>query len=241
MFFAGIISIVLFAVLSILCIVFTIIYFGGSKKGKFTWLIFFFICLAGLIGSVFFTINRAIKGVEKFAHKMEETFIKGIDTAAFRNYNFADSLKSQQIKYLKLSEPKEYQGKVPSQFYNYLGFRDYYRLPLVYPFSLHCTDVLDNAILFNEADVIKFDANDNGERELDIKNIIEFAFDKNLLLAKQSYNSKLKEKDIYIIYRFSSGKTEEFKTFNEMSASAKTLGYSRPVNLHNCRAYYKLF
>jgi len=239
--FLLVIAIIIFAVLSVLCFVFAIIYFVNSKKGKFGWLGGLLFSISGLIFSIYFTVNTAVNKAKGFAHKMEESFIRNIDTAAYRNYNFADSLKSEQIKYLKLSEPAKYKGTVPDQFYNYLGFKDYYRLPLIYPFSLHCTDVLDNGSLFDEADVLKFNENDNGERECNITNITTFTFDKNILLAKQSYNDKLQESNTYLIYHFSTGKSENLKTFDELVSRAKTLGYSRPVKLYSCDRYYKLF
>jgi len=231
-----ILSIVVSAILSVLGLIFTAISFAYSKSGRFIWLSVFIISLIGLFVSVYFTARAAGNAADRFTDRLQRSLITGIDTTGYGSYNIADSAHSQQIKYLKLIEPEEYEGNVPPQFYNYLGFIDYYRMPLVYPFSLHCNETPELASLFNEKDVTKFDENDNGEEDCRIDNITEFVFDNNLLIAKQSYNSN----DRYIIYEFKTGKKQEFKNLNETEIRAKQAGFKRPLKFMDCKTYYEL-
>lgn len=156
-----------------------------------------------------------------------------------KNYYFSDSIRSKQIQYLKLIEPEEWKGQVPSQFYSYLGFQDYYRLPLRYPFSIHCIDRTENGSLYNEANVERFDTSDNGEKSVNIDGIIAFSFDARILLAKQLYDSE-SQTEKYIIYYFDSGNTEEFKTSDKMNIRARELNFNGNAKLVSCKDYFEL-
>jgi hypothetical protein len=238
--FLLILLIILSAVLALLCSIFSIIYFANSKKGKFGWLGGFLASLLVLIASIFYTVNTVASKAKNFAHKMEESFIRSIDTAAYNNYNFADSLNSPQLKYLKLIEPKDLKQAIPAQFYNYLGFRDYYRMPLRYPFSIHCTDALDNGQLFNEKEVEKFDESNNGEIDCQVTGIQEFVFDEHFLIARQTFPTERKEISSYIIYNFDNEKSEKIASLDALIARAQTLGFSRPLKFVSCKDYYGL-
>jgi hypothetical protein len=238
--FLLILLIFLFGIFTVVSLVFAIIYFAGSRNGKFIWLGLFLFSLAGLIVSIFYTVNRITNKAVNFANKVQESFIKGMDSTTVNAYNFADSLNSAQLKYLRLIEPRENEGEVPEQFYNYLGFRDYYRLPLRYPFSIHCIDMLDKGSLYNEKSVRKFDENDNGEQPGGVDNIKEFIFDENILIARQSVETERKQVNNYIIYHFNTGKSEKLGTIDEVIARAQALGFTRGLKFVSCKDYYGL-
>ncbi|MCW3077916.1 MAG: hypothetical protein JWO32_2525 [Bacteroidetes bacterium] len=228
---------ILFGILTLVSVVFTIISFANSGKNKFIWLCIFVTSLVGLTLSVYFAVDRSVKGAQKFTERFQVPY--GInDSLSYKDYNLADSVNSQQIHYLKLIEPREFNHSVPPQFYNYLGFRDYYRMPLRYPYSLHCESILANGVLYNEKDVEQFNVNDNGEKECTLKNVAEFTFDKNLFIAKTI--SKNKDTS-FVIFNFSDGASEEFKNQDELEQRARLLQFSRPFKYFSCKEYYNLF
>jgi hypothetical protein len=237
-----ILGIVLFALLCLVSVVLSIIYFAGSKRGKFTWLGIFFGSAAGLIICIFLTVNKVVDKAKNFAGKIEQSIRKGLDSStAYQNYNFADTLSSEQILNLKQMEPADMRGKVSSAFYRYLGFRDYYRLPLVYPYSIHCIETAAKGDLYNEKNVRKFDENDNGEEDCGLYNIVEFAFNSKMLLARTEVEEKNVKKEKFVLYDFETGKKMEFTSKDEILNVAKKLGYTGTPDFHTPEKYFELF
>ena len=238
--FLYITGIFLSGILTLVCLILGIISFANSKNGKFYWLIGFLISLCTLLLCIYLLINRIKDKAGNFMNKLEHRMEMNIDTAAARqNYYFSDSIHSKQIQYLKLIEPEESKGKIPDQFYSYLGFRDYFRMPLRYPFSIHCIDQTENGSLYNEENVERFDASDNGEKSVNIDGIIAFSFDAHILLARQLYDSESKTEK-YIIYFFDTGNTEEFNTSDKMNVRARELNFNGNSKLVSCKDYFEL-
>ncbi len=241
-----IIAIIIFAIMTILAFIFAIIYFVNNKKGRFAWVGGFVGSLAGLIICVFLLVNGIVNKVSSIGNKIEESFknsnrnlIEQMDTTGSRAYLVPDSINNVQIERLKTLQPENKKGSVSPQFYHYLGFKEYYRLPLRYPFSLHCTDSLANASLFNEVDVLAFDESNNGDKDCEVNNISNFAFDGELLLAKRAlpYDGKKP----YLIYYFEKGKIEEFETLNKLILRANSLKFSAPFKFYGCKEYFDSF
>jgi hypothetical protein len=245
--FILIIAIVIFALLTVLSIVFSIIYFASSKKGRFIWLSSFFICLIGLISSVYILTNSVVNKISSVSHSFENSFRNNtsnpydtLDTNVYKPYSTTDEANNQQISFLKSIEPENYKNNIASQFYSYLGFRDYYRLPLRYPFSLHCIDSLGNASLFNELEVIKFDESNNGEIDAELYNITEFTFDRNILLAKHQDKNDA-SKYLYVIYNFENGKLDEYPDLKRLILAATKQNFSRSFKFYTCKKYFESF
>ncbi len=239
-----IIAIVIFGLLTVLSVVFSVIFFANSKKGKFGWLGGFFFCLTGLIVAVFLLVNTVVHKVSSLARGMEQTFSNSLnanqaDSAEYKAYLIADSISNKQIDYLISIERETAKDKVPNQFYRYLGFKDYYRLPLRYPFSLHCIDSLGNATLFNEIAVNKFDENNNGEKNCEVTNVSDFVFDEKILISKITKNNK--EKSSYIIYYFDNDKIEEIENINKFNLRIKNLKFSKSIEFISCKEYFGAF
>lgn len=229
---------ILLVLLTIVSVIFSIIYFANSKKGKFVWLAIFLGSLAGAVFCIFLLVTTISKSVQRFGDRIGSMIPEPDQPEG--TYNFADSTNSKHIKYLKEMEPAEFKGRVPEQFYNYLGFANYYRLPLRYPFSLHCEDQLTNALLFNEQDVKAFNINDNGEKDCGFHYISEFAFDENILLVKLLKKDAATRKNLYALYYFSSGETEQFKSQAELIKRARELKFTKSIKLISCEDYYQL-
>ncbi len=150
-------------------------------------------------------------------------------------------LQSKQVSVLLELEPEEYKNKVVSQFYSYLGFRDYFRMPLRYPYSLHCIDSLGNAQLFNEENVEQFDANSNGEISCELSNINTFTFNKNILIGTKTKKEREKQSLIYFGYDLNKKEIKEFKTEKELINYAKANGFNKEIEFFTCKKYYELF
>jgi hypothetical protein len=235
-------GIVLFALLCLVSVILSIVYFIYSKPGKFIWLGVFFGSVAGLVICIFLTVNKVVDKAKRVARKIESSIRSGLDSsAAYHNYNFADTVSSEQIRSLKKMEPREAKGKVPSKFYHYLGFRDYYRLPLVYPYSIHCMESPSKGDLYNERNVLKFDENDNGEEDCRLYNIVEFAFNSKMLLVCTETEDKKVKKEKFALYDFETGKKMEFEKKEEMLNEAKKLGYAEKPEFYTPENYFELF
>lgn len=238
-----ILGIILFGVLTMVSVVFSIIYFANSKKGKFGWLGIFIGSLIVLLTCIYFTVSSVVNKAKDVAENFESKFRTMAENSMIANDTtpnityFSDSI-SLQVNYLKALEPAKYSNNVPPAFYNYLGFRDYYRMPITYPYSLHCTDFLGDASLYNEEEVTEFDKNDNGEIASGLEGINEFTFDSKMLLAKRNLSKTQTE---YVIYLFEQKETEEIETLEKLKARAKVLKFSKPVTLVTCKEYFDGF
>lgn len=173
----------------ILTIVFTIIGFANSKPHKYSWLTAFFICLIGMIICIYLFINKAVNKIQsltdEFGNQIEQSMQGISDSLSHSN----DALLQTNNHLQKLKSYDADSITVLNQFYTYLGFESYYRFPLRYPYSIHCSPFRDNGELYNEKNVIQFDINDNGESTTNILNISKLALDKNYLLLEQSITS----------------------------------------------------
>ncbi len=232
-------------IMAVIALIFGIIAFANNKQGKYIWLTTFLCSIIGLVICIFTFVRKTVNAVENFT-----------ENAFGQLENFGDSLSklesidthqangtSEQITLLKSYLSENVVGNEPEQFYTYLGFRDYYRFPLRFPYSIHCLDTPDNGELYNEANVGRFDENDNGEIYSGISNIHKIAFDKNFLLIEQAVTSTRTDKIIhhYILYSLDTEKKEEASSLTKLIQLAKEKGYSGTDTLMTMEQYSRLF
>ena len=230
---------------TVVALIFGIIAFANNKKEKYIWLGTFFCSLTGLIICVNLFVHKAISTMQNLS---ENAFVQ-FD-------NFGDSLinsesvdthlagnTSSQITLLKSYLPETASGNEPEQFYTYLGFKDYYRYPLRYPYSIHCINTKENGELYDESNVSRFDENDNGEIYAGLSNINKIAFDKTYLLVEQAIITPGTDKIInhYILYSLDTEKKEETSSLTKLLQLAKNKGYSGPDTLMTMEQYHSLF
>jgi hypothetical protein len=229
---------------TVICLIFGVISFATNKPNKYIWLTAFFCCLIGMIICIFMFVRKAVNKVKNFT----EDTISQIDT-------YSDSLRnndvnkyeinnsSPQVKLLKSYLPANILNNEPEEFYSYAGFKDYYRYPLRYPYSVHCMYTKDNGELYNEVNVSRFDENDNGEMYAGLSNINKIAFDKNFLLVEQTVTSTRTDKLInhYILYNFETEKKEEAPSLSKLLQLAKEKGYTGSETLLTMEQYHRLF
>ncbi len=229
----------------IVALIFGVIAFANNKSGKYIWLVTFLIGLTGLILCIVFMVRRAVNAVEDFTENTIGQFENMTDSlSSLKNVDQHEAnFNSDQIKLLKSYLDPAMLSNEPEEFYTYLGFKDYYRYPLRYPYSIHCMYEKNNGELYNEIKVTRFDENDNGEIYSGISNINRFGFDKNYLLIEQALSSTRTDKTIYhyILFDLEIEKKEEVATLQKLLQLAKTKGYTGPDTLMTAEQYGKLF
>ncbi len=228
---------------TIISVIFTIISFANHKSSKYGWLTGFLVCLAGLILCIFIFVRKAVNKVENFANTLNSEMTSSMqdysDSVAFTSESFLQS--NEQIRLLKTYYKDS--TSVPEQFYYYLGFENYYRFPLRYPYSIHCSPFKDAGELYNEIQVNRFDENDNGEIPTSIDKIDRLAFDQNYLLIDQKKTST-RSADFthhYMLFSFETQKTEEANSEKELLKLAKQKGYKGSDKLVTMETYGELF
>ncbi len=230
-------------ILTVIALIFGIIGFANNKPNKFVWLVVFLCALAGLLICIFTFVRKTVNAVENFKENAISQFESLNDSLA--TYQSIDqhqtNSSSTQIKLLKSYLAQS--GNEPEEFYTYLGFKDYYRFPLRYPFSIHSMFGYEDGELYNEANVTRFDENDNGEIYSGISNIHKIAHDKNLLLVEQTITSTRTDKIIYhyLLFNLDTEKKEEASSLHKLFDLAKTKGYTGPDSLMTLEQYYLLF
>jgi hypothetical protein len=236
--FLFIVLIILSGVFLLVSAIFFIIRLANNHPKKWNWLVLVLIALVILVSSIFLFVRKIVRKAkvgQNFEKQIEESFAK-MDTLSSFHYSLLDS--NATVRILRSYEAENSSEKVPDEFYTYLGFHDYYRMPLRYPFSLHCIDVLETASLFNEKYVVNYDVSDNGEIDCQVNDITGFAFDNKILIAKQTSDTKEK----YIIYEFDSDKQSSYHSQEEaFKAAKKQFKYSGADTLISVMNYHKLF
>ena len=140
------------------------------------------------------------------------------------------------VRILKLYEPKQYNGKAPDAFYNDYGYYDWWRFPLVYPYSIYCIDVLDGGQVANDSGKTSFE---NGGLVNTISDYFDrFTFDANYFIgisaAAPGSNNSAGE---YFMISFQSGKTEKFKDREAMMKKLDEIGFTGSREFISVRNY----
>lgn len=234
----------------LVCLILGIIYFANNKPGRFGWLAGFVISLVLLITSLFLFVQKAVNKAKDFTKNQishfEESMNAGIDTTSANGQDNRYYLlhSNEQINIIKSYLPDTLIHEVPDQFYCYFGFRDYFRFPIRYPYSVHCLDVKENGELFNEKNVSRFDEGDNGEVSMGITGINKLAYDKNFLLSELVYASSEtpdKKQSHFILFEFGTESKTEVKSENELFLTARKKGYKGIDSLMTIEQYDSLF
>jgi len=232
-------------ILTVISLIFGIISFANNKSNKFIWLIVFLCSIIGLLACIFTGVRKTVNAVEDLAENTLGQFENLSDSLnSFQSLDqHITSSSSIHVSLLKSYLPSETAGNEPEEFYTYLGFKDYYRYPLRYPFSIHCMYTKDNGELYNEINVGRFDENDNGELFSGIDHINKIAFDKNYLLIEQAITSTRTDKIInhYLLFNLDTEKKEEVASFSKLIQLAKQKGYAGADTLMTLEQYQKLF
>jgi len=140
------------------------------------------------------------------------------------------------IRILKQYESKQYKDKIPDAFYTDYGYYDWWRFPLVYPYSIYCIDVLDRGQVANDSGKTSFE---NGGLANTISDYFDkFTFDANYFIgitaAAPGSNDRAGE---YFMISFQSGKTEKFKDRDALIKKLDEIGFNGSREFISVRNY----
>lgn len=231
---------VLSGLVTLTCLILAIIKYSNSSKGAGWWLTGFIVGLIALFLSVALFTRSIINKTKEMVDNISSISDSDLDSLGAYLLGGDSALHSEQIKNLMAMEQEEYKSNLPQAFYTYLGFKDYYRLPLRYPFSLHCMDSLGNAELFNEEHVQEFDVNDNGEISCDVKGITEFQFNSDYLIGRTCEWNGKKSTSKFFAFNFVTKDKKEFKSLRELNAFLENKSIVMSKEFFNCQSYYVL-
>jgi hypothetical protein len=234
--------IVLSGIAFLISFIFFVVRLSQGHAHRWGWLGAGIITLLIMLFSIFLFVNKVMHTVKDLGYHVEKKFEESMDELQKMDssYKYNDLNTNVTLKKLKEFELMNAETNVPKEFYVYYGFSDYYRMPLTYPYSLHSTDVLETAALYNEKNVTEYNVNDNGEEDAGVPGITEFAFDNAALIAK--IKTRPGEKEIYNVYSFSGAKMAMLETQKEAFQTArKKFNYRGYDTLISVLEYNKLF
>ncbi len=240
--FLIIILAILFGAFMLLSFILALVKFSKPEKDKtaIIWLLAGLLSLIFLIATIYYGVRKAVGKIQEVTEEVMATPLKKLQMmdSLGDKYNSATTTNNPQILQLIEMEPKEVKGMVPNDFYTYLGFRDYYRMPLRYPFSLHCNEILDAAELFDESAVSEFDVSNNGELLCGLTNITAFQFNENYLFGTYLELIGEKSKRIYFAYDFDSKEIQKFNKESELIGFLQLKGVKEVPEFISCEKYY---
>ena len=228
------IIIILSGLFTVIALIFSVIYIAGKKNGRWGWLIGFCVSFGVLLYSLHAMTTGVQNAVSDVGRSIEKSFdqsLSQMDSTGHHAYHKPVASNSL-LDSLSLFSGSD--SEIPEGFFSYFGFRDYYRLPLTYPFSIHCIDELDNGQLYNEKFVTEFDRNDNGETALGLSKIHAFLVDENYLVAELKTT-----RNTYVIYYFNSDKQEVYQTKLQVMERMQQLDFKGDVNWKTCKVYFE--
>jgi hypothetical protein len=125
---------------------------------------------------------------------------------------------------------------IPADFYTYDGFRDWWRLPLVFPYQLVCIDTLDSASL--EKYDTKFSVADPNVSSSEVfGDLTRLATDNRILLFETKIGSTI----TYGMMRYESGIRSDFTSEVQLWNAATKEGYSGSHVLQNIDKVFSIY
>jgi hypothetical protein len=236
-------GIILFLIMTILSLVFMIIGMVKNKRYKHFWLGSFIVSLILAIFCITTFIRKTNETVDNLANKLPESIARSLDQGMREHPAYEiDSSGSKNMEHLLAITPDSLKQRVPREFYHYLGYLDYYRFPLRYPYAIHCVDQPERGMLYNEKDVVHFDQNDNGEISMNISEIDAIAFDDRFLLIQFTENQTGETpEDSYLLFEFDKERKTKVKSLKKLFDLAKSKGYTGPRTLTPVEEHYRAF
>ena len=170
----------------LICFILFVVKISQGHAHRWNWLIAGIIVLLVFLFSIFLFVHKVVNTVKHIGNTVEKKFEESMEDLQKMDssYKYSKLNTNEMVLKLKEFEAMNSSVHVPKEFYVYYGFADYYRMPITYPYSLHCTDVLETASLYNEKNVSELNINDNGEKEVGLNKITEIAFDNSALIVK---------------------------------------------------------
>jgi hypothetical protein len=149
--------------------------------------------------------------------------------------------RADHIAMLKSYVPENVLKTVDPKFYTESGFRDWWRIPLVYPYSIHCIDTLDSGRLYIYDGKAEFPAGESAVQGL--RELVRFNFDGHFLVGftdiKGQQPAAGEVISGWVLFDFRTGSGDYFRSKDELAVAAKKRGYSGDMELQDVKAHYK--
>lgn len=148
--------------------------------------------------------------------------------------------KREHIERIKEMVPAARRDQVPADFYTYPGFRDWWRFPLVYPYSIHSIDSLEDGNLCRHNGTSRIA--DGGESSV-MEDITHLSFDADLLLVRRAVtvtgDGAPRRKFVYVVFAFETGQKAEFDTEKALWAEATKRGFKGEKQLKTVEVHFR--
>lgn len=124
-----------------------------------------------------------------------------------------------------------------SNYFTYFGFRDWYRWPLVYPYSLNSVDIRDNGFICDESMAKDITSSQDGIDQISLGDIKRFSFNSLILIAETG--DELPNK--YKLFNFKTKKISSFKSQEDLQKESEKYGKLISDTLINLEDYSLIF
>ncbi|MBN2002221.1 MAG: hypothetical protein JXA21_02590 [Anaerolineae bacterium] len=159
-----------------------------------------------------------------------------------REFTINESNPNPQIELLKSYVPEETLPTINPKYYTYFGFRDWWRFPLVYPYSIHSIDVVDYGRLYDESKVIDYsDINHQELTAVGVNDITHLALDRRYLLVRTETEVQETLDVKYVLFEFSTAQKTVFDSEEALFEAARALNFEGELKLITLNDYNVLF
>lgn len=128
---------------------------------------------------------------------------------------------------------------IPVTYYYCAGFRDYYRMPLVYPYSMVTIDDLAEASIEDESKVKNVFVSSEGSEQI-MHSITNFWFNRNILIAKANVTWE-QDSTHYITLKFTTKELKKFATKADVNTYLITQRIDTTYQMMTPLTYYRKF
>jgi hypothetical protein len=150
--------------------------------------------------------------------------------------------RAEHIAKLKSYVPADVLETVDPEFYTYSGFRDWWRIPLVYPYSIRCIDTFDTGRLCRHNGKTRI-SEARGEEPQGLESLVAFNFDGQFLVGHTDREAEDPRTGArvfrWVLFEFATGQIDSFPSKEDLEAAARERGYSGGVDMPNVEAHYK--
>ncbi len=149
---------------------------------------------------------------------------------------------ADQMTRLKAYVPVNVLKTIDPEFYTYSGFRDWWRIPLVYPYSIQCIDSFDSGHLCQHDGKSRI-SDGNAERYVQgLSSLLAFNIDAHFLIGntdRESVDPKTGAQVLrWVLFDFVTGQIHSFKSNEELAAAARARGYAGALDMPVVKAHY---
>ncbi len=150
--------------------------------------------------------------------------------------NTRENAIAQRRQYLEGNLSTEIRNTIPDAFYTYDGFRDWWRMPLVFPYQLKCINTHDRANVetYNPDYPV---ANPNKSSQHIFGGVVRLATDNTILV----YERRNGATQVYGILIYATGELTEFNEKDKLWKAAGDAGYTQEYSLLTVKELFRYY